>query len=246
MNNSPRLRNVNRAHPPYPLNQFPNEFGLRLGREIIYLLATKTTPEVSGEVWEEIFAHCIGGEWSPSNVGLNDVILENCAWSAKSVKQNYPDRARSIRLISGRNSPGYSFPDRTDDQSPEILGREILSIWNERVSAVRRNYQNLRTVVLLKSRDLLHLGVFEFDTIRYDPELFRWQRNRKNNLEGFEIATGFHKFTWQPHGSQFTIIESVPDNILLIRLRKPNRLEKSKILESLGFDASWVTIYRRG
>lgn len=29
-------------------------------------------------------------------------------------------------------------------------------------------------------------------------------------LEDRETKSGFHKFTWQPHGSQLTIIEEVP------------------------------------
>ncbi|MBM3145410.1 MAG: hypothetical protein FJ010_10650, partial [Chloroflexi bacterium] len=81
----PRLRTVDKVKPPYPLNQFPSDFGYRLGKEIVYLIATKSPPDVAGSEWEQIFASCIGAEWKPSNVGLDDVVLGVCAWGAKTV-----------------------------------------------------------------------------------------------------------------------------------------------------------------
>ena len=39
---------------------------------------------------------------------------------------------------------------------------------------------------------------------------------------------GEHCFTWQPHGSQFTIIEDVPDKGLVIRIKQPPILDKEK------------------
>mgnify|MGYP005864875673 CR=1 FL=1 len=43
-NKFPRLRTVDKVKPPYPLNQFPSDFGQKLGKEIVYLLVTKTMP----------------------------------------------------------------------------------------------------------------------------------------------------------------------------------------------------------
>ena len=37
----PRLRTVNKAVPPFQLNQFPSRFIERFGEEITYLQATK-------------------------------------------------------------------------------------------------------------------------------------------------------------------------------------------------------------
>ena len=107
--NSPKLKSVEKYQPEYPLGQFPKGFALALGREIVYLLATREIPKIEGEDWEEIFARCIGAKWTPSNVGLDDVQLKQMAWSAKTVKNNNPFTVRNIRLISGRNSPDYSF-----------------------------------------------------------------------------------------------------------------------------------------
>ncbi|HOV98875.1 MAG TPA: hypothetical protein PK595_04825 [Bacteroidota bacterium] len=246
MNKRPKLRTVQKAQQLFPLNEFPKEFPFILGKEIVYLLASKGKPILEGEEWEEIFATCIGAEWKPSNVGLDDVILGNTAWGAKTVKAAHPATAKKVRLISGRNSPVYSFGDAIDIHAdPNLLGISVLEIWNERVSAVRQKFQNLRTVVLIKSNNLTEVVVFEFDTIRYDPELFTWEWNNNRNLQGLEKSTGEHRFTWQPHGSQFTIIEDVPKKSLVIKIKQPETLDKEKILKALGFDNSWISVTKR-
>ena len=242
---TPRLRTVDKVRPPYPLNKFPETFGYTLGKEIVYLLATKSIPDLRGSDWEQIFATSINAEWKPSNVGLDDVVLGNCAWSAKSVKNQNPKTVKRVRLISGRNSPAYSFDETNLDADPNKLGGLVLDIWNERVSAIREKFKHLRTVVLVKSDDLLTLAVFEFETIRYDPELFFWKWNKNNNLEGYAKEDQKHHFTWQRHGSQFTVIEEVPDDCLLIEARKPPKLEKEAVLKAINFDKTWVTVTTR-
>lgn len=246
--NSPRLRNVSKTHPIFPLNQFGQEFPFALGREIIYLLATKGKGVLEGSEWEEIFANCIGAEWKPSNVGLDDVVLGNTAWGAKTVKSSIRDfrKLDKIRLISGRNSPVYSYGGTIDPSAdPNLIGDLVLRIWNERVSAVREKFRNLRTVVLVKSEDLSQVAVFEFETIRYDPELYSFVWNKNKNLEGYLKGTKNKKFVWQPHGSQFTIIEEVPEDSLIIKLKQPEPLNKNSILDALGFDKSWITVEKR-
>ncbi len=245
-NNRPRLRNVNKVEEPYPLNQFPNNFGIKLGREIIYLLSTKSQPSLQGEEWEEIFARSIGAEWTPSNVGLDDVRLGSFAWGAKTVKASKPSQAKSVRLISGRNSVAFSFGEsRVKDIDANPLGQKVLQIWNERVSSIRQKYSSLRTIVLMKSNDLSELAVFEMETILYDPELYVWKWNKHENLEGFDKATATHRFTWQPHGSQFTIKENVPTQILILKIKLPEKLDKDKYLSAIGFEESWVEVIKR-
>ena len=58
---SPRLRTVNKSIPPYPLNRFPPDFPFSLGKQIVYLLATKGKPSLQGSEWEEIFAQLYWG-----------------------------------------------------------------------------------------------------------------------------------------------------------------------------------------
>ena len=244
MAQSPKLRTVEKYKPPYPLNNFPDNFPVNLGREIVYFLTTRgQKARLEGSDWEEIFARLIGAEWKPSNVGLDDVVLKQTAWGAKTVKNSHPLKVSKIRLISGRNSPVYSFGDpEIGAGDPDELGEKVLAIWNERVSAIRSLYRHVRTVVLIKSNDLRELAVFESDTSIYHSDLFRWQWNKRNNLEGYDKSTEEHVFTWQPHGSQFTIIKKVPEKTLAIRIKEPPQLDKDAILKSIEFDDSWVEI----
>nr|WP_297913644.1 hypothetical protein [uncultured Allomuricauda sp.] len=245
---SPRLRTVNKSVSAYPLNHFNSDFPYILGQEIVYLLASKGRADLQGNEWEQIFALCIGADWKPSNVGLDDVVLGNTAWGAKTVKSGIKNfkELKQVRLISGRNSPVYSYGGTIDTSAdPNEIGEQVLEIWNERVSAIREKYKHLRTVVLVKSDDLSQVAVFEFDTIRYDSELFDFEWNKRGNLEGFVKGTSNKQFVWQPHGSQFTIIEKVPKETLILRIRQPETLDKARILEAIGFDKSWVTIERK-
>lgn len=245
---SPKLRTVNKSVAAYPLNQFNSEFPYILGQEIVYLLASKGRADLEGSEWEQIFAICVGADWKPSNVGLDDVVMGNTAWGAKTVKSNVKDfkDLKKIRLISGRNSPVYSYGGTIDTTAnPNLIGEQVLEIWNERVSSVREKFKNLRTVVLVKSNDLSQVAVFEFDTIRYDAELYNFVWNPRGNLEGFERKTKIKRFTWQPHGSQFTIHENVPEDTLILNIKQPEKLDKEKILGAIGFDKSWITIKRK-
>jgi len=240
---NPRLRNVDKYAPPYPLNDFPHDFHVRLGREIVYLLATRNAARLEGNDWEEIFASIVSADWKPSNVGLDDVVLEQTAWGAKTVKNKRPSTAQRVRLISGRNSPVYSYGDSAVTQcDPNELGCKILEIWNERVAAIRKLYRHVRTVVLIKSDDLQELAIFETDTVLYALDQYIWQWNDNENLEGLEVSSRAHKFTWQPHGSQFTVIEDVPKTRLAIRVKAPVKLTKSDVVSSVKFDPSWVQI----
>ena len=236
----PRLRAADKIAPPYPLGKFPMKMIESIGEDIIYAICTQSVPKIEGNDWERIFAKAIGASWKPSNLGLDDIQLGNCAWSAKTVKGKL--NQKRVRLISGRNSPTYSFGEGTinRDADPKMIGAEVLSIWNARVDSIRKRFSHMRTVVLIKSDDLLTLRVFESETERYDSDRYEWFWNKRGNLEGHK--GGKHFFTWQPHGSQFTIIADVPDNCTNFKLRKPPKLDEKVVLESIHYDKSWIKI----
>lgn len=243
----PRLRTVNKATPPFPINRFPAKFIEEFGAEIAYMLATKETMALEGNEWEQIFAHCVGAAWKPSNVGLDDVVLDNCCWGAKTVYASGKNlkAQKQVRLICGRNSPIFSFGEEEISPSadPDHIGKLVLDIWNERVSGVRQLFKFVRTVVLVKSKDFSDFLIFETDTVRYDPELYRFTWNPRGNLEGIEKATGVHKFTWQPHGAQFTVVENIPDDRLHLQVRKPDKIDPKVILNHIGYDKAWVHVF---
>ena len=232
------------------MNEFPAGFGEQLGKELVYLLATKAHPSLSGNEWEEIFARCIGAEWQSSNVGLDDVALGNCAWGAKtiSVQKADPAKKKRVRLIAGRNSPVYSFGETSisSETDPQELGTEVLAIWNARVQSVKASFPYVRTVVLLRKSNLREVAVFEFETTEYDPDQFTWQWNERENLEGYDKKTGEHRFTWQPHGSQFTIIEPVPEHLLIVKItQEPPKIKPQDLLQQIGFSEDWITVVQK-
>ena len=241
---TPRLKTANKVAPPYNINNFPTSFVQKFGEEIVYLAATKDTMSIEGNEWEHIFANCIGAEWHPSNVGLDDVRLGACCWSAKTVmsfSKNFGQQS-TVRLISGRNSPTYSYGvNNFTDADPNEIGELVLGIWNERVALIREVFKLSRTVVLVKKSDYSEYLVFEVDTVLYDPTQYDFKWNNHNNLEGYSKQSKAHKFTWQPHGSQFTIIEQIPPERMHLRVQLPKKLDKAAVLKTLNYDPSWIT-----
>ena len=239
----PKLKTVDKFHALYPVGQFPSSFAMNLGREIVYVLATRVPISIEGKDWEKIFADSIGAIWSPSNVGLDDVQCQQMAWSAKTVFNKKPFTVNHVRLISGRNSLDYSFEvENVHTEDPNKLGEMVLAIWNGRVTDVRRHFAITRTVVLIKSETFREFAVFEEETLKFLPEDYYWEWNSNNNLEGYEKTTDKKRFTWQPHGSQFTVITDVPANRLKLRIKKPDVLDKESVLGIVRFDSSWVEI----
>lgn len=242
---SPKLRNVNKAKAPYDINKFPKSFIMQFGREMAYLMATRDTDSLEGPDWEQIFAHCIGADWKPSNVGLDDVVLDNCCWGAKTVKASTKNlkNQKTIRLISGRNSPAYSYGEgEILNVDPNHMGQMVLDIWNERVSSVREKFKFVRTVILIKGKNFDEFCIFETDTIRYDHELYEFKWNNNKNLEGYLKGTNTHCFTWQPHGSQFTICENIPKDKLLIRIKRPQKISKEDVLTAINYSDDWIEV----
>jgi hypothetical protein len=248
--NHPKLRQAIKSAPLYPLNNFPNQFVRKLAESICVHLATRGEADLEGKDWEKIFADCIGAKWSPSNIGLDDIthIQSSTAWGAKTVKGKIPTtseanrKPQKVRLISGRNSPNYSYEEAIDPKktNPNAVGEMVLEIWNTRVREVRARFENLRTVVLVKGDELGRVAVFELDTELYIVKDFTWKWNKNGNLEGFD-RTLEHRFTWQPHGSQFTIIDSIPHNALRLSIRRPKDIPKTEVLKQIGFNDTFFS-----
>lgn len=242
---TPKLRNVQRHAPLYPLNDFPKEFGMKLGKELIYVLATRDNPDISGDDWEQIFARCIGVDWEKSNEGIEDVVMGTTSWSAKTIKNAKPFTHEHIRLITGRNSVVYSFNvENVHTKDPNEIGAMVLGIWNARYEKTQDLFSDLRTVILLRNEALTEFAVLEIATQKFNPADYKWDWNPQNNLEGYEKETDSHRFTWQPHGSQFTYIPPLPTKRLKLRVKRPPRIDQSFVLKKIKFDPAWIEIVK--
>lgn len=243
---SPKLRTVNKSIPAFELNKFTSDFPYKVGEQLVYILATRGEVDIEGKEWEQIFANSIGATWKPSNVGLDDIVFGNTAWGAKSVLAIKPASTNKIRLISGRNDliNSYDFNVQPGYQ-PDIHGELVLGIYNERVAKIYEQYKHLRTVVLIRKKDLSECVVYEVPTIRHLPELYYWEWIGKN-LHGYSKTDSSKekKFTWQSGGQQFTIFEKVPDDKIIIKIRKPELVPYEWVLSNVGYDKSWITVQK--
>lgn len=200
--------------------------------------------DISGADWGEAFASAVGGVHLDSPVGIADVVCGKMAWSLKTVKNNDPFKAVNARLISGRCSPDYSYGITDPHKDIQETGRAVLGIWNERVNIAQDNYSPVRTTILVRSSDLSSYCLFEEENHRFRTSDYTWAVNNNGNLIGRDLETGETCFTWQPHGSQFTIHTKIPANAVKFTIKKPPVVSKEKILKSIGFDKTWIEIIR--
>jgi hypothetical protein len=240
----PKLRDSKRllTREPYPINEIPVSVIKKIGKKFVYLLCVGYK-DLSGDEWGNVFAEAIGGTHLQSPVGIADVTFDKMAWSMKTVKSKNPHKSNaSIRLISGRCSPDYSYGISDPHKDIEATGRAVLNIWNERVNIAQDYYNPLRTSILVRSEDLLSYTLFEEENHRYVASSYRWEENKNGNLIGIDIETGETRFTWQPHGSQFTIHTNIPKNAVKFRIKQPPKLDVEETLKQINYGEDWVEI----
>ena len=123
MPSTPRLRGRSGASlGPWPIGEIPRDKILKLAR-LITLHIAKQKLDLSGDEFGEFFSKAIDGNHFGAPLGIDDISLNGTAWSAKTIKQDQPRSATTIRLISGRNSPDYSYDMRElheDIQKPVL------------------------------------------------------------------------------------------------------------------------------
>lgn len=239
----PRLRDSKKLQTsePYPMNELPEDLIIKIGGYLVHLLYVGRK-DITGADWGDAFSDAIGGIHLDSPVGIADVVLGKMAWSMKTVKNANPFTVRNIRLISGRCSPDYSYGITDPHADIQQTGRAVLGIWNERINLAQDEYNPVRTSVLVRSNDLLSYALFEEDNHRFRTSDYIWEANKNGNLIGKHHETGETCFTWQPHGSQFTIHTRIPENAVKFTIKRPPVISKDDILRAIEFDDSWVQI----
>lgn len=243
MSDDTRLRGQRyRLQNSWPLGALPRKVVVALGKQIVHRMAIGHA-DITGDDFGTIFANAVEGTHLSSPIGIADVILDGNAWSVKTVKCNKPFAQKTVRLISGRNSPGYSLYIENPHADIVATGKAILAIWNARVNEALNELDDLRIAVLIRNFETKEFVVFEETATRFAADDFRWEKNKGGNFEGYEKATNEHRFTWQPHGSQFTIKRHVPGSAVkfIINHNVP-LIESDHILRLARFDENWVEI----
>jgi len=232
-----------RRNEPYPLGQFPDNLLYAIAKQIVHRLAVGLG-DITGDDFGTIFAHAIGGIHRGKPLGIADVEFNGSAWSIKTVKSALPFTQPVARLISGRNSPDYSLGISDPRANPENTGRAVLSVWNARVNEAMDRYDDLRIVIMVRNMETREFLIFEEEAQRFAPTAYSWSFNKRGNLEGHNRTTREHEFTWQPHGSQFTILRRVPASTRRFKIN-PNvpMVQPDTILAAIRFKPEWITIY---
>lgn len=134
----------------------------------------------------------------------------------------------------------YSFGNEDYFSDVQETGDQILQIWNARVEEATQQYPQLRTIVLIRDMETLRFKVFEQPTVQFDTSEYEWTLNSRNNFVGHSRNSERHTFTWQPHGSQFTILRQVSASARSFQVKKPDALDPEQTLRTLGYSDSWV------
>ncbi len=225
----------------YSLGQIPKEVLAKIGAGIVFRLHTGRK-DISGDDWGDILAEAVDGEHLAKPLGLSDVVTATMAWSAKTVKSAHPFTQLAVRLISGRNSPDYSYGIEDPHDDIQKTGDAVLGIWNGRVDIAQAHFPKIRVIVLIRNYECTEFTLYEELIERYKIQDYEWRENSQNNLEGYCKESNTKAFTWQPHGSQFTIHSVVPDSAIRFRLRRPPVLTQALALKNIGFDDHWIEI----
>ena len=232
----------NETHEPYPLNEFPDSLIQQIAQHIVYLLAVGRG-DITGDEFDNAFSDSIGGTSFNKPLGVADMGLGRCAWSVKTVKAKAPHNTSAVRLISGRCNPNYSVGITDPTRDIQATGHAVLDIYNERINEAVRKYAQLRLAVFIRNMGTLEFTIYERILHPVAVNNYRWNMNDRDNFEGRETATNNHAFTWQPHGSQLTVMERVPPSALRFRLRhRPSRLELQHVLDLVKYDKDWLEI----
>jgi len=210
-----------------------------MGKMLTYFYAIGRK-DITGDDWGDVFSSAIGATHFASPVGIVDVAYRKMAWSTKTVQNTNPHRCNEVRIISGRNSPDYSYGITDPHADVQKTGDAVLGIWNARVDIAKNEYNVLREAVLVRNPEQRLFTYFETEIVQFSLSEYSWRENRRNNFEGFRKTDNVHMFTWQPHGSQFTIIQQIPSSAIRFKLRQVPLIDMDSTLVSIGFDEDWI------
>ncbi|MDE0309948.1 MAG: hypothetical protein OXI60_08995 [Acidiferrobacterales bacterium] len=239
----PRLRGVRGSQSgPWPIGRVPEYVIREIGKQIVLRLAIGRK-DISGNDFSEIFATAVNGVDYASPLGLADVALQTTAWSVKTIQSSNPFGQQRVRLISGRNSPDYSFGISDPHADLQKTGDAVLSIWNARLNTARNEHNDLRIVVLIRNVETKQFVIFEDELRQYAAGNYKWGLNPRGNLNGCERNGGRHVFTWQFHGGQFTVLRNIPASARRFAINRDVPLvEPSRIERLIEYSDDWIDL----
>ena len=231
---------THKPHEPYPLNEFGETTIQSIAKRIIHLKAVGHA-DMTGSMFIRIFADSISGHKVARPVGVENVVWNGCAWSVATINKKRPHACKKIRVIIARTDPRRGAGIENTNTDIQATGKAVLGIYNHRLSLTQHDHDNVRMSVLMRNFDTQEFTIYERPIIPYNVNDYRWEKNKKGNLEAFDGEV--HKFTWQDTGSQLTVIEPLPDVVTRFKIiREPTRLAMEPVIVLSGFKPDWVKI----
>lgn len=238
----PKLRGKAQARKSlYPLGEFPDDIVISIAKQIVHRLAVGNA-DIKGDDFGEIFANAVSGVHRMKPLGVTDVVWDGCSWSVKTVHNGKPFVAKKVRLISGRNSPDFSYGIENPREDVQKTGDAVLKIWNRRIDQSMNEHDDLRIVVLIRNINTLEFTLFEYEPTRYIPADYEWRVSKGGTtFWAYKKTTGEHSFVWQTHGAQFTVIKPIPGSAYKFRIKHHvGMLAMEHVLRLVQFKEDWV------
>ena len=128
-------------------------------------------------------------------------------------------------------------------ETPQSTGKAVLEVWNARFNIALDQHRDLRTCVLIRNMNKRKFLLFEVPLEIFPVDEFEWSFNKNGNLIGVDKSSGAHRFTWQPHGSQFTVLRNVPGSAREFSIeREIPTVSSEHVLQSIGYQEDWITV----
>lgn len=188
--------------------------------------------------FEDTVARCMHGTRKKSNTGLTDIYNNITAWSAKTLRKKHPFSDNPVDIISGRIDIRKLYKiDNLKEYSPHDLAKMILDMWNSRVNEAKAKYNDIRTIILLRSYDLKTVSFYEEETSIYNVDDYDWIWTKDGIIYGMDKVSNTVKLKWYPSGNHFRIISIPPKNRINLEIDYNKRIidVKKIILEGFSF-----------
>lgn len=167
--------------------------------------------DVSGSLWERIFAESVGAEYRNTSESFGDVILGDTAWECKTKKIKTSTPPEYLSCIMGR----VAIP-RSESFGAEELASVIVGIFNHRLSDARQKYGNVGLSMLVRGANSFFLSLTKsLDLI--DEKAYKWEVSKvqkgirlKGSVDGVPFVY------WTSSGGQLSI---------RLKVENPQKLE---------------------
>ena len=220
----------------YPVNKFPDEFLISVGRGIACHVGTNGGQIISGDAGERIISEALGVPYV-KKLSLEDIRNGGCGWS---VKVRYVDDPATVDMVALKLTT--RFPkEQTINLSPDQIGAIYLAVWSDLVAQTKVHFSDLRTIILLNEKNHRSFSLFEYETYTWNHEDFIWKWSvDEKTIHGISRNDGYWQFSIHLNDSRLFVRERIGDRQTCL-LQHSGIISTDKLAEFIGFSPAHVT-----